>query len=126
MKPIGTFRVVPALPAPLEALRELAFNLWWSWNHPAVEVFRRLDDQLWERCGHNPIALLGAIGQQDLDRAAADPGYVASVEQVVGDLHAYVADRSTWFTRMHGTVGGPLVAYFSAEFGLTECLSIFA
>ena len=86
MQPIGTFRVVPALPPALEPLRELAFNLWWSWNHPAIEVFRRLDDELWERSGHNPVALLGSADQSRLDQAAADAGYVAFVDRVAADL----------------------------------------
>ncbi len=41
-------------------------------------------------------------------------------------LHAYLTSSSTWFHRSYGSPGTTLVAYFSAEFGLTECLSIFA
>ncbi|MGD2206383.1 MAG: DUF3417 domain-containing protein, partial [Anaerolineae bacterium] len=59
MRPSYTFRVVPSLPAELERLRELACNLWWSWNHEAIELFRRLDRDLWESTGHNPVLMLG-------------------------------------------------------------------
>src|SRR5258708_35932702 len=97
MQPIGTFRVVPTLPRVLEPLRELAFNLWWSWNDPAIELFRRLDDELWERCGHNPVALLGRVDQRRLEQAAADAGYVAFLDRIAGDLREYLADCSTWF-----------------------------
>ena len=38
----------------------------------------------------------------------------------------YLTSPSTWFHRTYGNPAGMLVAYFSAEFGLTECLSIFA
>jgi glycogen phosphorylase len=126
MQPVGTFRLVPALPPALEPLRELAFNLWWAWNHPAIELFRRLDDELWQSSGHNPVALLGSVDQQRLEQAAGDAGYMALLDRVVGDLRGYLADRSTWFARTCGPLDGPLAAYFSAEFGLTECVSIFA
>ena len=26
---------MPDLPEPLEGLKEIAYNLWWSWNPPA-------------------------------------------------------------------------------------------
>src|ERR1039458_5133096 len=59
MKPVRTFAVIPNLPAPLERLRILANNLRWAWNHQTIELFRRLDSNLWESCGHNPVAMLG-------------------------------------------------------------------
>ncbi len=47
MKPLRMFTVAPALPPQLEGLRELAFNLRWAWNHDTIELFRRLDSDLW-------------------------------------------------------------------------------
>ncbi|NIO71893.1 MAG: DUF3417 domain-containing protein, partial [Anaerolineae bacterium] len=29
---------------------------------------------------------------------------------------------TTWYQKTYGQSGEPLIAYFSAEFGLTECL----
>jgi len=126
MKPIQTFIAVPSLPASLGHLRELAHNLRWAWDHDAIELFRRLDSVLWETTGHNPVLMLGMIDQEKLEAAASDEGLLAHLGRVVRDLDAYKAAESTWFQRVHGPVQGPLVAYFSAEFGLTECLSIFA
>ena len=48
MRPSQTFRAIPSLPAKLERLRNLAHNLWWTWNHEAIELFRRLEGDLWE------------------------------------------------------------------------------
>ncbi|MFQ5855554.1 MAG: alpha-glucan family phosphorylase [Anaerolineae bacterium] len=142
MKPIRTFTVIPSLPAPLGRMRELAYNLRWAWNHDTIELFRRLDSDLWEATGHNPVLMLGTIDQAQLEAAAADEGFLAHLERVSRDFDAYTSARpvlssveglstglageSTWFRRAHGATEGPLVAYFSAEFGLTECLSIFA
>ncbi|MFO7916488.1 MAG: alpha-glucan family phosphorylase [Anaerolineae bacterium] len=126
MKPIGTFDVVPSLPAPLERLDDLAHNLRWAWDHDTIELFRRLDDDLWERTGHNPALMLGTIDQERLEAAANDEGFMAHLERVTQDLEGYMDDTSTWFRRTHGTGESPLTAYFSAEFGLTDCLTIFA
>src|SRR5207244_6643529 len=52
--------------------------------------------------------------------------FLAHLDRTVKELHAYLASSSTWFQRTYGNPGSTLVAYFSAEFGLTECLSIFA
>lgn len=126
MKPIRTFNVVPSLPAPLEPLRSLAYNLRWAWNHETIELFRRLDSDLWEVTHHNPVLMLGTIDQEKLAAAANDVGFLAHMERVSQNLDSYLETESAWFSRTHGVTDGPLVAYFSAEFGVTECLSIFA
>ena len=126
MKPIQTFMAVPTLPSSLERLRDLALNLRWAWHHDTIELFRRLDSVLWETTGHNPILMLGTIDQTKLEAAACDEGFLSHLERVAQDLDAYMAAESTWFRRAHGVSQSPLVAYFSAEFGITECLSIFA
>lgn len=126
MRPIGTFNVAPALPPRLEPLRRIAYNLWWAWNHDAIELFRRLDSDLWESTGHNPVLMLGSISQAQLEAAAHDEAFLAHVERVARDLETYLAGEGSWFRRVYGKGDSLSVAYFSAEFGLTECLSIFA
>jgi starch phosphorylase len=126
MKPICTFSVIPALPPALEPLRELAYNLSWSWHHPTIELFRRLDTDLWETTGHNPLLMLGAVDQSRLEAAAQDEGFLSHLDGVYQNHKTYMAAGSTWFRRTYGTAERPLIAYFSAEFGITECLSIFA
>ena len=126
MRPVHVFQVVPCLPAPLEGLRTLAYNLRWAWDHNTIELFRRLDRDLWESTGHNPVRMLGLVDQAQLEAAAHDESFLAHLERTVRALDAYLAAESTWFRRTYGKTGEVLVAYFSAEFGLTECLSIFA
>ena len=126
MKPVRIFTVVPKLPTPLSRLRELALNLNWAWNHDTIELFRRLDSDLWESSGHNPVMMLGRIEQRLLEEAAADDAFLAHLERVCRSFDGYIADKTSWFDRAYGAPEKPLVAYCSAEFGLTECLSIFA
>ena len=67
MKPLRQLTVVPTLPANLEPLRELALNLWWTWDREALDLFHHLDAELWEKTYHNPVAMLGQISQERLD-----------------------------------------------------------
>jgi glycogen phosphorylase len=126
MRPIGTFTVRARLPEPLHRLRDVAYNLQWAWNHEAIALFRRLDADLWERADHNPLRVIHEVDAERLEAAATDESFLAHLHTVLGGLDGYSAGVSTWFRRRHGEWDGPLVAYFSAEFGVTECLPIFA
>ena len=125
MKNVRTFVVVPSLPAPLEELRELAQNLWWAWNPRAVDLFRRLDIDTWERVGHNPVALLGEVGQRRLEQAAGDTAYLAQLARVAEAFSSYM-HGDTWYQKTYPEHAEELIAYFSAEFGLHESLPIYS
>ncbi len=126
MQPIRTFTIVPSLPAKLERLRELAYNLWWCWNLEAIDLFRRLDRELWEESGHNPVLMLGTIKQERLEEAAEDDGFLAHLERIAQQYDRYINSQNTWYKKAHGAPGKPCIAYFSAEFGLTDCMPIYA
>ena len=51
---LKTFTVTAKVPERLNALLDIAFNLWWTWNPVAIDLFRRLDPYLWSDLGHNP------------------------------------------------------------------------
>jgi len=126
MLPIRTFSVIPSLPSRIEGLRQVAYNLRWTWDHEAIELFRRLDRDLWEASGHNPVYMLGAIDQDKLEEAARNDAFLAHLKRVETHLEAYLSEPSWYEKKCCPGPDGPLIAYFSAEFGLTECLSIFA
>lgn len=126
MQPICTFTVVPSLPTRLEHLRDLAYNLWWCWNLEAIDLFRRLDRDLWEESGHNPVLMLGTIKQERLEEAAEDDGFLAHLERIAQRSDRYVKSQNTWYAKAHGAPGELYIAYFSAEFGLTDCMPIYA
>ena len=75
-----TVSVVPRVPEGLESLRSLAFNLWWSWNYDALELFKELDPVLWEQCGHSPVKMLRLVKQSRLESLAKDKAYRERVE----------------------------------------------
>ncbi len=133
---IRSFRVVPDLPPSLRPLLEIAHNLWWTWHPEAVELFKRLDRDLWQETYHNPVKMLGLVRQSVLDRAADDQSYLHMLNHVHARFKAHLS-RNSWFQRQYAQfletsatpeqVGQPLrIAYFSAEFGLTECFQIYS
>jgi starch phosphorylase len=126
MKPLSTFKVAPILPSSLKSLIAIAHNLRWSWDHGAIDLFRRLDDRLWESSGHNPVLMLGSVEQSTLEAAARDDSFLAHLRGIESSLAVYLAGEGSWYRRAHPQDDKLLVAYFSAEFGITECLSIFA
>ncbi|HEX4076204.1 MAG TPA: alpha-glucan family phosphorylase [Candidatus Acidoferrales bacterium] len=126
LKPVSTLKILPKLPPALLPLSGIAYNLRWSWDHAAIELFRRLDSDLWETCGHNPVLFLGSIEQSQLESAANDEAFLAHLAGVSAQLQSYMTGENAWFRREHAEAKDMLVAYFSAEFGITECLSIFA
>ncbi|HEY3356529.1 MAG TPA: alpha-glucan family phosphorylase [Polyangia bacterium] len=125
MRILRPFTVVPSLPDKLKGLRRLAYNIWWAWNPEATDLFRRLDRTLWEQTGHNPVLLLGSIAQEKLERFAGDEGFRSQLERVLERFDEYLTGPN-WFTRTHPDQGGVRIAYFSAEFALTECLAIYS
>ncbi len=125
MRPLRTYKVEPSLPESLAGLTDLAYNLRWSWRGEVREIFLRLDRDLWEATGHNPVAMLGQIDQRRLTRVGNDPGFLAQVRRAQAELAEYL-DKGGWFERTHGRSERPTIAYFCAEFGLTECIPIYS
>jgi len=127
MKNITEFSIVPALPEKLRVLREIAGNLYWAWDHDLIELFRRMDPNLWEATRHNPSLILDTIDQTTLDKLAVDDGFLDHLNSARLKLNEYLADTRTWFQKAHGDQDYKMtVAYFSAEFGISECLPIYS
>ncbi|HSL71277.1 MAG TPA: alpha-glucan family phosphorylase, partial [Longimicrobiales bacterium] len=114
------------LPAALEGLRELAYNLRWSWDPPTASVFEQLDPARWAQTHRNPVRLLLETDPIRLQAAARSERYLAELGAVLHDFRAYLGSQETWYRQRHGGVRGLRIAYFSAEFALTECLRIFS
>ncbi len=125
MKPAHKFVVIPSLPDKLKQLWDLAYNLWWCWNPEAIDLFRRMDRDLWEQVYHNPVAMLGIISPEQLEQLAADDGFLAHMERAYVQFADYMSS-ATWFSLAHPDVNEAKVAYFSLEFGLSESVPIYS
>ncbi|MBD2726453.1 alpha-glucan family phosphorylase [Nostoc sp. FACHB-892] len=125
MQPIRTFNVSPSLPPRLEPLRRLAYNLHWDWNVETKDLFRRLDPDLWESSHHNPVLMLGTISQSRLLEVVEDEGFLAQMDRSDRQLDDYLQER-TWYQKQREQKPKECYAYFSAEFGLVDCLPVYS
>src|SRR6202451_4207274 len=121
IQPVKEFLVRPALPAAIARMSDLAYNVLWSWDHPVRSLFRRLDAALWKACGNNPVLMLGRVPQATLERAAADARYLALYRRACENFDTYLShfERNVEPTDR-------LIAYFSMEYGLVECMPIYS
>ena len=125
MSHLQTFQVHPSIPEPLAFLEILSRNLWWSWQHDAIELFRRIDPKLWGFTERNPVAFLSRVSQARYEELAGDKRYLARLSQV--------KERFESIRRLSPeTPQSPLqeipgtIAYFSMEFGIHESLPLYA
>lgn len=127
VKAIDSFNVLPVLPEPLHALRDLAMNLRWSWREQAHNLFRSIDPALWSKTGHNPITMLQQLPASRMEELARDESFLHRLNEEVEDLHSYLGvDR--WFAKSTaGTEDAETsIAYFSMEFGVHQSLPIYS
>ena len=125
IKPVTTVNVVPNLPKALDRLEELAYNLRFAWDHETISLFLRLDPELWGRTNHNPVAMLGLVGQERLEQCVKDPAFMAHYKRVLQDFDTYMKSKGTWYEKNYKKES-PTIAYFSMEFGITEALQNYS
>ena len=122
MPTFQTYNVTPILPAALEPLRELSFNLWWTWEPAARRLFRELDPELWNETNHNPVRMLQLSRQSRLEELAQDKNFLRELKQVFQDFEKYLGRRDTYGKTGPGAAIKNPIAYFSAEFGFHESI----
>lgn len=124
---IQVFHVAPKLPSALEPLREMVYNLWWSWEPAARNLFRELDPELWEETYHNPLRVLQLLRQARLEEIAHNKKFLDQLHTTYKAFKAYI-DPNRKSTYSHRRSSGnrapkqPSIAYFSAEFGFHESI----
>lgn len=125
MPKIHQFSVHPHIPARLRGLEELAFNLRWTWDRHAYNVFQHLDVEMLEKCGGNPVLLLRRISRERLEQAAGESAFLTHLGGALDDLHRYLSEPG-WFRSTYPEREDLVIAYFCMEYGLTACLPIYS
>nr|WP_308532589.1 alpha-glucan family phosphorylase [uncultured Prevotella sp.] len=110
--------VKSTLPKELVCLNEIAHNMWWAWTYQARNLFKSLDEDLYEQVGHNPVLLLERLSLERLEAIVKDKTLMKHVDEVYKMFRAYMdvkpnAKRAS-------------VAYFSMEYGLNQVLKIYS
>jgi starch phosphorylase len=114
------------LPREVSRLRDLAYNLWWSWNPHARRMFSHINPALWAMY-RNPVELLINIEPHHWESLLEDDVFVSMYRAVIREFDAYMkGGPTTWFSRNYPAYeGGPFV-YFSTEFGFHESLRTYS
>ena len=105
-------------PEQLEGLDRLAKNLWWSWNYEAAQLFASIDEEQWHALGHNPIALLDQLDQQDYVDLIGDAAFMKQLKAVLKTFDAYLGEEKK--------PGQPRIGYFCMEYGLHASFKLYS
>lgn len=119
MKQIQLFNVAPSLPHELEFLETLYHNAWWCWNSHAIELFRRIDPQLWKDAAHNPFVFFSRIPQERLEALVEDKGFMSHYRQVEKRFRKEILQDQE-------DISSKCIAYFSLEYGIHESLRLYS
>jgi starch phosphorylase len=114
------------LPDRIARLKDLAYNLWWSWHPEARALFKEMDRTLWAETHHNPVRLLRQAPKARLAALAADANFQARYDAVIASFDRYLGATDTWFAQSQPQMKGQAIGYFSAEFGVHHSLRIYS
>jgi starch phosphorylase len=124
---ISEARALARFIAPAqEKLWSLARNLWWSWDHDSVSLFRELDPVRFRKLNKNPISLLSEMPLAKIEQRAGELMLHSRINHAYRRLRDYLASEGTWGSAHAGVLRPRPVGYFSAEFGLHESLPIYS
>jgi starch phosphorylase len=123
---LGKITVTAVIPDELKRLKDIAYNLWWSWNSEAIDLYREIDLALWEKLGKNPVRFLQEVSRSKIDQKLNDTEFMKNYNQVVENYDNYMSQKNTWFSETYPDKTDHQIAYFSAEFGLNEVLPVYS
>ena len=106
------------LPEELKCLDELAHNMWWAWNYEARNMWKSLDETLYEKVGHNPVMLLERLSYDRKEEIVKGKALMKKVKDVYAMFRKYM-DVKPDSKR-------PSVAYFSMEYGINQVVKIYS
>jgi len=118
-KPIWRgLEVKPNPTSTFPKLEELAKNLWWSWNSDAINLFKYIDEETWEKTDCDPLALLNQVSYERILKLEKNATFIEYYQKVLRKFMDYISERPA--DNQKG------IAYFSMEFGISNCLKIYS
>jgi len=111
------------IPQRISRIKEIAYDLWFSWQPETQELFCILDKQLWEETKHNPVKFLLQLYPQKLKQRVVDPVFLNIYDRLIEKYDSYL-QKSSWYEK--NLSSDPiLIAYFSAELGIHQSLPFY-
>jgi len=122
----GVLTVSSFLPEKLSAVRELSYNLWWSYNPQFMDLLKYIDAKLLERCEQNPIRFFKMVSAQRLIDLTKNTDFMKMYDKLVEKFNKYMSREDTWFCTAYPEYKEKVIAYFSAEYGIHEVLPTYS
>lgn len=128
---LRTFEIFPNLPAELNPLKELASNMWFSWHYSAIELFRQIDPEFWDKLTHGPKEMINTLEQQRFNQLIKDDSFIAYMNSIYKQFKEYFKEES-WFSLFFHDFHkefldtNKTIAYFSMEYGIDVSLPIYS
>lgn len=110
--------IEPKLPSGLSPLMELAGNLWWSWQHDAIDLFKSVDAAKFEASNYNPLVLLDELNIERAQELLDDKNFMSTMKRLHADFKAYMAQKPNKDV--------PNIAYFCMEYGLHQSVRLYS
>ena len=96
-----------------DQLSRLARDHSWTWSATARQLWSRLDDAAFHR---HPVQIVSDISKKRYDALLADNDFMTELSHEAEKLHAMLEQDGA----------SPRIAYFCAEFGMSEVINQFA
>jgi len=124
--PAGPKTPLP-IPRAFHRLYDLAYNMWWSWDVGASDLWARLSPGEWAR-NRNPLSLLHMVPGSTWEALADDPDFGDLYADTLARFDAYLTGADTWYTRNCSPDRRPTepVAYLCAEYGIHHKLRFYS
>lgn len=114
--------IYPRFPEGLKNLLTLSYNIWSLWDKDAAKIFYKIDSDLFKKVGRNPIAFLHNLNYEKLKQLEEDKAFLNELNKIWQKFLDY-KQKEGYFK---GIFPDNCIAYFSMEYGLHDCLPIFA
>ena len=109
----------------LNQLKELSYNLSWTWNNEFYSVFEEINKDFWIWSDRNPIKFLDTINHSFLLETIEKKNLRDRITDIYIDYKKYTS-ADTFYKENYADIVSPTIAYFSAEFGITNCLKLYS
>nr|MBC8485020.1 DUF3417 domain-containing protein [Bacteroidota bacterium] len=109
----------------LNQLKELSYNLYWSWNNDFYSIFDEINHDYWKWSNRNPVKFLDAISDEYLFDIIERKNLQEKIHSLYRDFKTYL-NEETYFEKNYYKPTSPSVCYFSTEYGIAKCLKFYS
>ncbi len=119
------FFVFPKFPEPIEKLVTISYNLWFTFDFDALNLFYRIDADLFRQTKHNPIKFIHLLPKEKIQELINDRRFLLELQSLWEKFEEYKVHRHP-VVEEAGFRDEDRIAYFCMEFAIHEALPIYA